>query len=411
MTRAGIPGDRIVDFDVYDVGLAAPVDIFQAKTAELREIGPLVYTHAHGGHWLVTRYEEAHEVLRDHETFSSTRNNIPQLAGEGVPQLPLELDPPQHTFYRQALQPLFSPKRMQALEPQIRDLINELIDGFAAKGSAEFISEFAHELPTRVFLTLMGWPVEDADMFTRITDVALQGVPGGTEEESRKARDEAAAEIFGYFAKIVAAARESADTERDLTAYIVNTPVDLGDETRLLTDEELGRMFFLLLIAGLHTVQGSLAWGLMHLADNPDQRQEIIDDPDAIPTAVEEILRIESAVTMGRIATRDVEIGGVTVAEGEMVAVLLAAANRDSGEFEDPDALVADREPNRHLAFGAGPHRCIGSHLARIELRIAFEEIHRRIPDYQLVESDPPLFHATQVRGCVRMPITFTPST
>lgn len=206
------------------------------------------------------------------------------------------------------------------------------------------------------------------------------------------------------------AARESGDTEKDLTAHIVNTPVDMGGETRLLTDDELHRMFFLMLIAGLHTVQGSLAWGLKHLAENPDQRQELIDDPDEIPTAVEEILRIESSVSMGRIATRDVEIGGVTVAAGEMLAVLLAAANRDPSEFEDADVLVADREPNRHLAFGAGPHRCIGSHLARIELRLAFEEIHRRIPDYRLVESDPPVFHATQVRGCVRMPITFTPS-
>ena len=408
MTTTNLPDKLVVDFDVYDQSLAMPKDVFQERAAGLRELGPVVYSTAHGGHWIVTRYQEIHQVLRDPETFSSYPNNLVN-AGQGK-FIPIELDPPEHTFYRQALQPLFSPKRMKELEPLIRDVINELIDGFAAKGSAEFISEFAHELPTRVFLALMGWPLEDAAMFTETTDIALQGIPGGSEEESAKARAEAANRIFGYFGAIVAKVRGGEEGPDNLTAQIINTPIEMEDGVRLLTDEELYRMFFLLLIAGLHTVQGSLAWGIVHLANNPQQRDEILDDPDTITAAVEEILRIEAAVIAGRRATKDVELGGVTISEGEQLIVLLCSANRDDTEFEEPDDLKIDRSPNRHLSFGAGPHRCIGSHLARIELKLAMEEIHKRLPDYSLVQEDPPIFHATQVRGCVRLPITFTPS-
>ncbi|EME50629.1 Cytochrome P450 [Rhodococcus ruber BKS 20-38] len=396
----------MVDFDIYDPTLAYPVDTVQEKVAELAACGPVVYSTAHGGHWIVTRYKEVHEVLRNPETFSSYPNNLVN-AGDGK-FLPLELDPPEHTAYRVALQPLFSPNRMKALTEQIRAVVNELIDGFAGDGEAEFISAFAHELPTRVFLALMDWPLEDAPMFTEATDIALMGKPGASEEESAQARAEAAQQMFGYFQKIVDERR--ADPGDDVTSTLIHTEIELADGKRLLTDEELTRMFFLLLIAGLHTVQGSLAWAIIHLVNRPDQRAALIADDGLIPTAVEEILRIEAAVVMGRRATRDVELGGVRIKEGDQLIVMLCSANRDADEFEDPDTLDLERTPNRHLSFGAGPHRCLGSHLARLELSIALEELHRRVPDYELVESDPPVLHATQVRGCLRLPIKFTPT-
>ncbi|MBH0119432.1 cytochrome P450 [Rhodococcus sp. NPDC003382] len=396
----------VVDFDIYDPTLAYPVDTVQEKVAELAAKGPVVYSTAHGGHWIVTRYKEAHEVLRNPETFSSYPNNLVN-AGDGK-FLPLELDPPEHTAYRVALQPLFSPNRMKALTEQIRAVVNELIDGFAGDGEAEFISAFAHELPTRVFLALMDWPLEDAPMFTEATDIALMGKPGASEEESAQARAEAAQQMFGYFQKIVDERR--ANPGDDVTSVLIHTEIDLADGKRLLTDEELTRMFFLLLIAGLHTVQGSLAWAIIHLVNRPGQRAALIADDGLIPSAVEEILRIEAAVVMGRRATRDVELGGVRIKEGDQLIVMLCSANRDADEFDDPDTLDLERTPNRHLSFGAGPHRCLGSHLARLELSIALEELHRRIPDYELVESDPPVLHATQVRGCLRLPIKFTPA-
>ncbi len=157
MTVSNIPADLVVDFDVYDPTLAFPVDVFQEKAAELRARGPIVWSPHYGGHWIVTRYDEIFRILRDAETFSSYPNNLVD-AGQGK-FIPVEIDPPEHTQYRQALQPLFGPARMKDLEPKIRAIVNELIDGFAGKGEAEFVAEFAHALPTRVFLSLMGWPL------------------------------------------------------------------------------------------------------------------------------------------------------------------------------------------------------------------------------------------------------------
>lgn len=407
-TTAEVSDNLVVDFDIYDQSLAFPEDTVQDAVAELARRGPVVFSTAHGGHWIVTRYQEIHEVLRDAETFSSYPNNLVTTTAGFGKFLPLELDPPEHTGYRRALQPLFSPTRMQALEDDIRAVITDLIDRFAGKGASEFIADFAHELPTRVFLALMDWPLADAPMFTLATEVVLTGIPGATEEESNQARGEAAFKMLGYFQGIIDDRR--ADPRDDVTSQIINTEVALEDGTRLLTDEELNRMFFLLLIAGLHTVQGSLAWAIIHLAHNPEQRDDLIADESLIPSAVEEILRIEAAVVPGRRATRTTQLGGVTIAEGDQLILMLCSANRDGDEFEDPNDLLLDRVPNRHLSFGAGAHRCIGSHLARIELKLALEEIHRRIPDYALIDGDPPVMHASQVRGCARLPITFTPT-
>jgi cytochrome P450 len=401
-----VPPNLVTDFDVYEPSLATPVDVFQQRVAELAAKGPVVYSSAYGGHWMVTGYKEVHQVLTDPKTFSSYPNNLVTPADFGK-FIPLELDPPDHTAYRQVLQPLFSPQRMKKLSDDIRTVVNGLIDEFAPRGEAEFISEFAHELPARIFLALMDWPLEDAPLFTEATDVVLFGKPGGTQEESDQARISAGLTVAGYFQKVIEDRRSN--PREDATSKLINTEVALPDGTRLLEDQELILMFYLLLMGGLHTVQGSLAWAIMHLVDNPSQRESIIADPAVIPTAVEEILRIEAAVAAGRRATRDVELGGVSIAEGDQLLLMLCSANRDPDTFPHPNDFDINRSPNRHLSFGAGVHRCLGSHLGRIELTIALEELHRRIPDYQLVESDPPAFHSTQVRGCLRMPITFTP--
>ena len=401
-----VPPNLVTDFDVYEPSLATPVDVFQQRVAELAAKGPVVYSPAYGGHWLVTRYKEIQQVLTDPETFSSYPNNLVTPADFGK-FIPLELDPPEHTAYRHVLQPLFSPQRMKKLSDDIRTVVNELVDEFAPKGQAEFISEFAHELPARIFLALMDWPLEDAALFAEATDVVLFGKPGGTQEESDQARIAAGLTVAGYFQKVIEDRRSN--PREDATSTLINTEVALPDGTRLLEDQELFLMFYLLLMGGLHTVQGSLAWAIVHLVNNPAQRDLIVADPAVIPRAVEEILRIEAAIAAGRRATRDVELGGVSIAEGDQLLLMLCSANRDPDAFAHPTDFDINRSPNRHLSFGAGVHRCLGSHLGRVELTIALEELHRRIPDYQLVESDPPTFHSTQVRGCLRMPITFTP--
>lgn len=405
-TIENVPTHLVVDFDIYDPSLAEPVDVMQEKMAELAAIGPVVYSTAHGGHWIVTRYTEIHDVLVDTENFSSYPNNLVTPADFGR-FIPLELDPPEHTAYRQALQPLFSPQRMKRLSEDVRGMVNELIDAFAPKGKAEFISEFAHELPAWVFLALMDWPVSDAPLFTEATNAVLFGKPGGTKEESDQAIMMAAMTVAGYFSNVITERR--ANPGDDATSKLVNTEVALPDGTRVLTDEELFRMFFLLLMGGLHTVQGSLAWSILHFTRNPAQRRALIENPDLLPKAVEEVLRIEAAVTMGRCATRDVQLGEAHISKGDQMILLLCSANRDPDHFESPETFDIARSPNRHLSFGAGPHRCLGSHLGRLELTIALEELHKRIPDYDLIDSDPPVWHSTQVRGCHRMPITFTP--
>jgi cytochrome P450 len=401
-----VPPHLRVDFDIYDPLIVSPNDRVHQEIAGLSAIGPVVYSERYGGHWIVTGYKEVHDVLRDPETFSSFPNNlVPHGAGKF---LPLEVDPPEHTAYRHALQPLFNPTRMKALTPRIREIVNELIDGFASRGSAEFIAELAHELPARVFLALMGWPLKDAPMFTEMTDITLQGKPGASEEESNAARAQAAQQIFGYFAQVIADRRAHPDAD-DVTAAIVATPVDFADGTRALTDDELCNMLFLLLIAGLHTVQGSLAWGVMHLSGHPDKRRQLAEDPESLPAAVEEILRIEAAVSPGRSVTRETTLGGVALRPGDQLLLVLAGANRDGAEFADPSALDLRRTPNRHLSFGAGPHRCLGSHLARVELTIAFEELYRRLPDCRVDPDRPTVAHPSQVRGIAQLPIIFTP--
>lgn len=406
-TAADVPERLLVDFDIHDPSIAGQLDTVQDRLRELAAIGPVLYSTAHGGHWLVVGYDEAHEVLRGPDRFSSYPNNIVQQGTDRF--VPLEFDPPEHTYYRQALQPLFSPRRMKALEPRIREVTGELIDSFAGRGECEYISEFAHELPTRMFLALMGWPLADAPMFTECVDTVLMGKPGVSDEESDAAKAEAGQRLFGYFAQVVADRRSRPEVDDDVSAAVINQILDFGGEQRKLTDDELYRMFFLLMIAGLHTVQASLAWAVINLSARPEVRRRLVDDPSAIPGAVEEILRFEAAVTMGRSVVADTELGGVRLRAGDQLLVFLAAANRDPAEFADPSELEIDRTPNRHLAFGSGPHRCLGSHLARIELRIALEEIHRRIPDYRLDPDDPPISHASQVRGVARLPIRFTP--
>ena len=367
---------------------------------------PVPHSSEMGGFYLALDYDDVKAIHSDWETWSYSPTCVLPVADRpGFP--PLEFDPPEHTAYRHALQPLFSPQRMKRLSDDIRAVVNDLIDGFAAKGEAEFISEFAHELPARVFLALMDWPISDAAMFTEATDAVLFGKPGGTKEESDQVMMMAAMTIAGYFSTVIAERR--ANPGEDATSKLIHTEVELPDGTRLLTDEELFRMFFLLLMGGLHTVQGSLAWAVVHFVNNPAQRQAIINDPELLPKAVEEVLRIEAAVTMGRRVTHDLELDGVHLSKDDQMILLLCTANRDPDYFDSPDTFDVTRSPNRHLSFGSGPHRCLGSHLGRLELTIALEELHRRIPDYQLVESDPPVFHSTQVRGCHRMPITFTP--
>jgi cytochrome P450 len=405
-TAADVPEHLLSDFDLYDLSICDPEDTMQERVRELAQIAPVVYCTPHGGHWFVTRYDVVNEILHSPEVFSNYPSGL--LDAPPSMMLPLNSDPPEHTAYRNVLQPLFSPTRTKALQGEIRRHVTELIDGFIEKGECDFVADFAHQLPTRVFLWLMDLPREDAPLFSDLAQKAFFGKPGGTEEESNAVRVDVAQQLGAYFARVIDERRgRSLGPDSDVASIVINTPLQLDGQERPLADEELQSMLLLTLVAGLHTTQPQLAWALMYLARYRDERQRLIDDPSLLPNAVEELLRLEASAFPVRRVKHEIEIGGVTMREEDRLLLALCSANRDPSRFEDPDTMSIDRKHVAHLSFGGGRHRCIGSHIAREQLRITLEECHRRLPDYELTQ--PAVCHPSQARSVLSMPIRFTP--
>jgi cytochrome P450 len=401
--RTDVPAELLTDFDILDTSLSDP----HRRLAELRDTTPVAYYPGYEGYWIVTRYEDIRRITTDTDTFSNSSAAIPEMVEAGLedPSIPLEIDPPDHARYRDIMNPLFSPGRMKALSEQIRADAVALIDAFAGRGECEFISEFAHPLPTTTFLNLMGWPAEDAEDFARWTDEILVGKPDGTPEEDMGVRLAANDASVAYFRRSIDQRRA---TPRPGDATSVLLEARFGEARRPLSDRELISILRLLMLGGLHTARASLGFGMIRLAENPDERDRLLADPALIPNAVEEILRIDAPVATARVVSKPVRLGQAEMLPGDKILVSLPSAGHDSGEFDDPDSFRVERSPNRHLTFSSGIHRCIGSNLARVELTIAFEELLRRIPDFELAA--PPRRHHGQVRGLYELPIRFTPS-
>jgi len=321
------------------------------------------------------------EVFRDPGTFSS--EGFLDL-GNTRPLIPLSVDPPRHVKYRKILDPLFAPKQMDAAEADITARVNHFMDAFADRGHCNFTDEFATPFPSSVFLGLMGLTWEELDTFLRLKDGILRprGADGNIlidpQERVAVARS-TGEEIYAYFNGILD--QRAAHPEDDILTRFLHTEID-GER---LTREEILDICFLFLIAGLDTVTDSLTCFYAFLAEHPAHRKAIAEDPSVIPNAVEELLRWESPVPgVPRMATRDAELCGHAVAQGSLVNVSVGSANIDAVEFPDAFDVRFDRDVNRHLAFGGGVHRCLGSHLARRELRVTLREWHKRIPDYEL---------------------------
>ena len=322
-------------------------------------------------------------VLRNHQLFSS---QVEMNLGNVRPLIPINVDPPNHSKYRKLLDPLFAPRRMDEQEEDITRRVNALIDIFIDRGECNFSEEFAELFPTSVFLGLMGLPEEELRMFLRLRDGILHHEkidPAAlTDLVARTAVMQATGqEIYRYFGDLVD--RRRAEPANDIITRFLDAEV--GGQK--LSKEEILDIAFLFLIAGLDTVSDSLTCFYAFLATHPDHRRQIAENPAVIPSAVEELLRWESPVPLGvpRVAARDVELPtGVTVPKGTAVMVSYGAADVDPSGFVDPFEVRFDREINPHIAFGGGVHRCLGSHLARRELRITLREWHRRIPDYRI---------------------------
>ena len=349
---------------------------------------------------IVTSRAGVDHVLRNPDVFASGGAHD---LGAQRPLIPLQVDPPDHRKYRKLLDPLFAPQRMKLLEESTVRLVNDLIDGFIDDEEIDFSKQFSTPYPSQVFLTLFGLPMEELPRFLAMKDgmirpdVVVGHELGHPETEAHQQRT--AASIYAYFEEVLA--ERSAEARDDLLSHFLQAEVE-GDR---LTHEEILDICCLFLIAGLDTVTASLDCFFGNLAQQPEARRRIVDEPDGIPAMVEEMLRWETPV-MGaaRLATADAEIEGFAVSAGESVMALLGAANVDAQEFTKADELVWERAVNRHLAFGGGIHRCLGSHLARLELRVALREWHRRIPDYH-VKPGAELLYTAGIRTIEAFPM------
>ena len=353
--------------------LANPQPLFKL----LRDAGPAVHMEDMDM-WIVGGDADVHEVLHHPEVFSSGPEAVQ--IGQIRLLIPLQIDPPDHKNYRKLLDPLFAPKRIALLEERTRALVQDLIGKVAAEGHCNFHEAIAEPLPTTVFLQLLGLPLERAREFIALKDGIVRP-PAHTPEERVAMVNETGQKIYEVLQDVVDQRLE--ERQDDFISLFLDSEVD---GHRLTPDDviDIGYLFFL---AGLDTVTASLDCMLSYLAQHPEQRQQLVDDPSLIPHAVEEMLRWETPVQgVIRITTQDTVFNGCPIPKGKPVSVLLGSANTDERSWERPDEVDFHREINKHIAFGGGAHRCLGSHLARMELRVALEEWHLAVPEYRLVE-------------------------
>jgi len=356
---------------------------------------------------LLTRKAEIMEALRHPEIFSSNMDAV-DLKNKR-PMIPLQIDPPDHKKFRKLLDPIFAPRKMAAMEDEVAALVNRLIDGFIDDGEVDFAKRFSIPFPSQVFLTLLGLPLEELDRFLAMKDGIIRpDHVTGTRYGAKEAQDhqqKVADATYEYFEMVLD------DREKERRDDLLSRFLDAEVEGDRLSRNDILDICFLFLIAGLDTVTATLDCMYSFLAQNPEHRRQLVEDPALIPNAIEEMLRWETPVmTIARVAVADYELGGCPVHEGDQVMVLIGSANTDEAEFPDGDQVRFDREVNPHIAFGGGIHRCLGSHLARMELRVALREWHRRIPEYEL-EPGHTLVYTPGIRSIDTFPLRFTAAT
>jgi cytochrome P450 len=374
----------------------------QVMYKSLRDDCPVMEVEGMGV--VLTRKAEIDEVLRHPETFSSSMDAID--LKNARPMIPLQIDPPEHKKFRKLLDPIFAPRRMALMDEAVARLVNQLIDGFIDRGELDFATEFSVPFPSEVFLTLLGLPLGELDRFLAMKDGIIRpdhvvGKPYGS-KAANDHQQKVADSVYAYFNEVLDEREET--RQDDLLSHFLDAEV----EGNRLTRNDILDICFLFLIAGLDTVTATLDCMFAYLAQHPEHRQQLVDDPAMIPSAIEELLRWETPV-MGvvRASVEDTSVDGCPIKRGDQVMIMIGSANTDEAEFEDADTVRFDREVNRHIAFGGGIHRCLGSHLARLELRVALREWHRRIPEYS-VEPGHTLVYTGGIRSIDHFPMRFT---
>lgn len=363
------------------------------------------------GVWLVLGYDEAVGILRDHERFSvdhqrydfgPEENRGRTATDRGMENIMLFKDPPDHTRLRGLVNKAFTPRVVESIRERITGVVNELIDKVETRGEMDVIEDFAYPLPVTVIAEMLGIPESDRNSFKGWSRQIAPILDPVISDEVFLQVAEAGLALAVYFDELVAARR--AAPRADLISELIHAE-EAGDR---LTPEELRATLILLLVAGHETTMNLIGNGLLALLRNPDEADRLRADPSLARPATDELLRYDGSVHLtARTAMIDVEIGGARIPAGEMAIVILGAANRDPAQFPEPDRLDIARDPNRHLAFSAGGHFCVGATLARVEGQIAFETLVRRLPGLELADPDPAHRATVTLRGLKALPVRF----
>ena len=381
MTESTYLGDTPVDLDAFETQCPQPLYAEVARQTPFRTDDGMVY---------LTRMADVTAALKQHEIRSGG-----EAMGSHRPLIPLNIDGPEHTKYRRLLDPLFAPKRVATFEPVVRALADELIDAFIDDGQVELFGAFCDPLPSRVFLGILGLPQSDVGFLQEFKEAAIR--PRGTTPEAALAyQEEKTQGMYAYLNAELDRREALADPGDDVIGWFLQTEVE-GDR---LTRENILDIVYLLVIAGLDTVASSLSCLIAWLAQHPEEQERVVSDPALLPRVIEELMRFESPVPMAsRTAVADIDVNGKEVKAGDMLVVIWSAANLDPDVFDHPLDVDFDREKIPHVAFASGFHRCLGSHLARLELRTAIGRLHERIPRYRLAEGATPEYHNQGVRS------------
>lgn len=393
-----VPADRVIDFDLYNFPIegleyqATMRRIFQSNPAQV------LWTPHNGGHWIVKNNQDVATVLSDNDHFSSRRIMVGVKDDGRPPLVPLQLDPPNHAPYRALLQAALSPKAVGKLGDRARELSIELIEGFKQRGRCEFIGEFAQHLPIAIFMEIVGLPAEDRAYLTEVAEIAMRG-------EDEPTRNEAAGKLMMYgMAKV---AERRANPGNDLISTIAKAEVD----GKPIDDFPLTGMILLLLLGGLDTVASTLGFYAQFLATHPEHRRQLVENPELIANANEELLRRFPIAILAREVKADFTLDGITMKAGEMVLAPTPMDGLDEHKFADPLEVDFNREkPGANSTFGGGVHRCVGSMLARTELRIFLEEWLKRIPDFAVKPGFEPKVNARSVATITRLELVWDPA-
>jgi cytochrome P450 len=409
-TRRDVSADVAVDFDHHS-------DEFNrnelAVNAELRRRCPVAWNENYGGFWFVTSYEAVARIARDGETFAhkyepKAADGVDYQGEMGVPrpegQPPLgigEVDGPYHQALRRALAPFFSPGAVETMRPFMEQSVHWFLDQRIDDGQMDLVLDYASPVPAILTMRLMGLPYENWQLYANL----FHSVMAAPQDSDGYAT--AIAEVPAMMAGLLKlAATRRADPRDDLTSFLVRFEFD----GRRLDDTQLVDILWNLIGGGVDTTTSQTSLSLLHLGTHPDLRQRLIDRPELYGTAVDECLRYFSVnQQLSRTVTRDVVLGGQQLRRNDRVIISWLAANHDEHEFERPDEVVLDRGPNRHVAFGLGPHRCIGSHLARVMFEVMVRAVLDRIPDYQVdVDGVYEYLGNPSMTGLANLPVTFT---